>query len=38
MTGTMYLIAMRLASMATQKQSPGVDAASTGTGASELRP
>ena len=24
--------------MATQKQSPGVDAASTGTGASELRP
>ena len=38
MTGTMYLIAMRLASIATQKQSPGVDAASTGTGASELRP
>src|SRR5713101_284323 len=38
MTGTMYLTAMRLASMATQKQSAGVDAASTGIGASELRP
>ena len=38
MTGTMYLSAMRQASMATQKQSPGVAAASTGTGASELRP
>src|SRR6185503_6185349 len=38
MTGTMYLSAMRLASSATQKQSPGVEAASTGTGASELRP
>ena len=34
----MYLIAMRLASSATQKQSPGEDAASTGTGASEFRP
>ena len=34
----MYLIAMRLASRATQKQSPGELAASTGTGASELRP
>ncbi len=34
----MYLMAMRLASRATQKQSPGVAAASTGTGASELRP
>ena len=34
----MYLIAMRLASSATQKQSPGEEAASTGTGASELRP
>src|SRR6267378_4217722 len=38
MTGTMYLTAMRLASMATQKQSAGVEAASTGIGASELRP
>ncbi len=38
MTGTMYLIAMRLASSATQKQSPGEEGASTGTGASELRP
>src|ERR1700687_3689758 len=37
MTGTMYLIAMRLASMATQKQSAGVEAARTGIGASELR-
>ena len=34
----MYLSAMRLASSATQKQSPGVLAAITGTGASELRP
>src|SRR6267143_2133085 len=38
MTGTIYLTAMRLASIATQKQSAGVDAASTGIGASELRP
>src|SRR5574341_2230682 len=38
MTGTMYLSAIRLASSAAQKQSPGVLAASTGTGASELRP
>src|SRR6266480_3811526 len=38
MTGTMYLTAMRLASIATQKQSAGVDAASTGMGASEFRP
>ena len=38
MTGTMYFTAMRLASSAIQKQSPGVAAASTGTGASELRP
>ena len=38
MTGTMYLRAMRLASSATQKQSPGVQGASTGIGASELRP
>ena len=38
MTGTMYLTAIRLASIATQKQSAGVDAASTGIGASELRP
>src|SRR5439155_674636 len=37
-TGTMYLTAMRQASMATQKQSAGVAAASTGIGASELRP
>src|ERR1700741_4569309 len=37
MTGTMYLSAMRLASSAVQKQSPGVDGASTGIGASELR-
>ena len=34
----MYLSAMRLASSATQKQSPGEVAAITGTGASELRP
>src|SRR5260370_13814592 len=34
----MYFSAMRLASRATQKQSPGVEAASTGMGASELRP
>ena len=34
----MYLTAMRAASIATQKQSPGVEAAITGTGASELRP
>ena len=38
MTGTMYLRAMRLASRATQKQSPGVEAAITGIGASEFRP
>ena len=38
MTGTIYLTAIRLASIATQKQSAGVDAASTGIGASELRP
>src|SRR5260221_14636236 len=38
MTGTMYLRAMLLASRAIQKQSPGVEGASTGTGASELRP
>ena len=38
MTGTMYFTAMRQASRATQKQSPGVEGASTGTGASELRP
>src|SRR5216684_2124776 len=38
MTGTIYFTAIRLASMATQKQSAGVDAASTGMGASELRP
>src|SRR5438046_4443467 len=38
MTGTMYLTAMRLASMATQKQSAGVEAASTGMGASEVGP
>src|ERR1700741_114430 len=38
MTGTMYFKAMRLASTATQKQSAGVAAASTGMGASELRP
>src|SRR5438445_13729978 len=37
-TGTIYLTAMRQASIATQKQSAGVDAASTGIGASELRP
>ena len=37
-TGTMYLMAMRVASMAIQKQSPGVEGASTGMGASELRP
>ena len=34
----MYLSAMRLASMAIQKQSPGVAGARTGIGASELRP
>ena len=38
MTGTMYFTAIRQASIATQKQSAGVDAASTGIGASELRP
>ncbi len=38
MTGTMYLSAMRLASTAIQKQSPGVDGARIGMGASELRP
>ena len=38
MTGTMYLMAMRLASSAIQKQSPGDDGASTGIGASEFRP
>ena len=38
MTGTMYLRAMRQPSTATQKQSPGVDGASIGIGASELRP
>src|SRR5580692_3864962 len=37
-TGTIYLMAMRLASIAIQKQSPGEEGASTGTGASELRP
>ena len=34
----MYLIAMRLASSAIQKQSPGVAGASTGIGASEFSP
>jgi hypothetical protein len=34
----MYLSAMRLASIAIQKQSPGVAGASTGIGASEFRP
>src|SRR5260370_33337983 len=34
----MYLTAILLASIATQKQSAGVDAASTGIGASEVRP
>src|ERR1700687_2622191 len=38
MTGTMYLRAMRQASTAPQKQSPGVDGARIGIGASELRP
>jgi len=38
MTGTMYLMAMRLASSAAQKQSLGVAGAITGMGASELRP
>src|SRR6267378_7655003 len=38
MTGTMYLTAIRQASIATQKQSADVEAASTGIGASELRP
>src|SRR5258708_34124407 len=34
----MYLTAILLASIATQKQSAGDDAGSTGMGASELRP
>src|SRR5271170_5916765 len=38
MTGTMYLSAILQASTATQKQSPGVEGASIGIGASELRP
>src|SRR6202162_2740492 len=37
-TGIMYFNAMREASTAIQKQSPGVAGASTGIGASELRP
>ena len=36
MTGIMYLRAMRHASRATQKQSPGELAASTGSGASRV--
>src|SRR6202162_6170069 len=38
MTGTIYFKAMRAASTAIQKQSPGVAGASTGIGASEFRP
>src|ERR1700752_4144575 len=37
MTGTMYFVAMRAASTAIQKQSPGVEGARIGIGASELR-
>ena len=38
MTGVMYLMAMREASMAAWKQSPGERAAMTGIGASPWRP
>ena len=38
MTGVMYLMAMRQASMATSKQSAGVAGATIGTGDSLLRP
>ena len=37
-TGVRYLSAIRAASIAASKQSPGVDAATTGTGDSALRP
>ena len=37
-TGVRYLTAIRTASSAQSKQSPGVDAAITGTGRSEFRP
>src|ERR671929_2358651 len=37
-TGVRYLIAIRAASSAVSKQFPGVDAATTGTGDSALRP
>src|ERR1700682_3074 len=37
-TGIMYFKAIRQASTATQKQSPGVEGARTGIGDSELRP
>ena len=38
MTGVMYLVASRTASIATSKQSPALAAASTISGASALRP
>ena len=38
MTGVMYLSAIRAASIANEKQSPGVAGATIGTGLSPLRP